>query len=140
MANFFIRLTTNKHIKEFNKYLAVSCITVTFDFTLYRVFYATHMSSKAVSGSISYLLGLFLGYFLLKKYVFISRIIKKETYNEIFLFFISGMIGTGITYTSIFLYEDMVSIDGHLGKILAMGFSFFIVYIFRKLVVFKIYD
>jgi putative flippase GtrA len=137
MVNIFKRFIKNKHINEFIKYLIVSCLAVTFDYSAYRGLFATHAFSKASSGTISYLIGLFLAYFLLKKYVFVGKIIDKKNHKEFLLFLVSGIVGAGTTYTTILLYEAIVSTEDHLAKILAMGLSFVIVYFFRKLLVFK---
>jgi putative flippase GtrA len=137
MVSIIKRFVKNKHINEFIKYLIVSCALVIIDYSAYRGIFATQVFSKASSGTISYLIGLFISYFILKKYVFVGKIIKKKTHNEFLLFLVSGILGAGITYTTIRLYEAIVTSNGHLAKILAMGVSFFIVYLFRKLLVFK---
>ena len=137
MFSIIKRFIKNKHINEFIKYLIVSCALVIIDYSAYRGIFATQVFSKALSGTISYLIGLFISYFILKKYVFVGKIIKKKNHKEFLLFLISGILGAGITYTTIRLYEAIVTNNDHLAKILAMGVSFFIVYLFRKLLVFK---
>lgn len=137
MGSIFKRLVKNKHINEFIKYLTVSFLAVIVDYSVYRFLFATQIFSRAISGTISYLTGLFLAYYLLKKYVFLNKSVRRNSHKQIFLFFISGIIGALTTFISIIGYEAMVSSDTHLAKLVAMGFSFFIVYIFRKIVVFK---
>ena len=137
MVNVLNRIFKKQHIKEFIKYLTVSCLAIAVDFSVYRGLFAAKIFSRAMSGTISYLIGLFFAYFLLKEYVFKSNIKNKIIYKEIYLYSISGLIGSGITYTSIRLYEDIVSADSHSAKIAAMGLSFFIVFLFRKIIVFK---
>jgi len=120
---------------QFLRYSCVSLAALAVDYIFY-IFIINFASLKAeIAASISYMTGLLLAYFLLKKFVFIFRV-KHKVKVERTLFFLSGLIGTVTTYliakTSMFLYANPFIAKGN-----AVLVSFVIVFLFRKLYVFK---
>ena len=121
---------------EFLKYLLVSMIAVAVDFSIYWVIFSNRILSQAYAGTLSYLLGLFIAYFLLITFVF-KKSLWKNKKIEIILFLISGLIGTSITFISIKTYQHLYLTETHLAKIIAISVSFIIVYFFRKFFIFR---
>jgi putative flippase GtrA len=132
-----MQIDLTKTIQELIKYLCVSILAVIIDFSFYWILFTVLPISRAWAGTISYLIGLVFAYVFLKIYVFKNIPSKNIHRKEIILFFISGLIGAAITYFTILLYENIISTQSHIAKITAMGLSFIIVYIFRKIYVFK---
>lgn len=124
----------NKNNGQLLKYFLVSCVSAIVDFIVYWIFYTKQIINQAFAGTLGYIAGLFLAYFLLKKYVFIAM--KDKKYEKI-LFIFSGAIGSLATYTVIVFCQTFFHGDAHFSKIFAMAVSFTIVYIFRKYYVFR---
>jgi len=120
---------------QFLRYSFVSLAALTVDYFCYIILIKFFMLQAEIAASISYLVGLLLAYFLLKKFVF-NFDVKYEVKVERILFFLSGLIGTFTTYlvtkTSMFFYANP-----YVAKLNAVLLSFVIVYLFRKLYVFK---
>jgi putative flippase GtrA len=131
------KIGKSNNATELYRYLKVSIIALTFDYSSYWLLFTYTSLAQEWLGILSYLSGLFLAYFLLKKYVFKSTWLKKRRLQEISLFIISGMIGSLVTYLTILIYKILLNSENHLAKIIASVISFFVVYFFRKFYVFK---
>lgn len=132
----FRKILPKNFTNEFLKYLFVSLIAVAVDYSIYWVIFSNRLLSQAYAGTVSYLLGLFVAYFLLITFVFKKSLLKNKKI-EIILFLISGLIGTSITFITITTYQHLYLAETHLAKIIAIIFSFIIVYVFRKFFIFR---
>lgn len=120
---------------QFLRYSFVSLAALTVDYIYYIILIKLFLLQVEIAASISYMVGLLLAYFLLKKFVF-NFDVRYKVKVESILFFLSGLIGTFTTYlvamASMFFYANPYIAKGN-----AALLSFFIVYLFRKLYVFK---
>lgn len=131
------KILFNQHTIEFIKYICVSIIAVIVDFSIYSLFLTYSIFPINYAGTTSYLIGLFIAYFLLKLYVFKKSWLKKRYKIEVFLFFISGIIGATITFLTISVYQNIYQKGSYIAKFFASILSFITVYLFRKFYVFK---
>lgn len=120
---------------KFIKYTGASAIALLVDYGSYLVLLSLTLHSPEVLATISYLLGLGVAYVLMKHLVFNFKN-QLSIKAERFRFLISGLIGSITTYLTtkismwVYPYPEIA-------KLVAVGVSFFVVYLYRKVYVFK---
>jgi putative flippase GtrA len=127
----------NDSYSQFFKYLLVSLLCLSIDFSSYLFFYFFLKFEIDIAATIGYCLGLFFSYFLLISYVF------KATNNKIvkpplrfFLYIISGAVGAISTYVTVNFAVYIFGNNLYFAKFMAVIISFLTVYLFRKKIVF----
>ena len=120
---------------QFLRYSFASFCALIVDYSTYILLVNIVLLQPEIVASLSYLFGLTIAYILLKLFVF-NFDVKYTVKTERLLFFISGLIGTIVTY---FVTKISIIFFGNvfIAKGIAVLFSFIIVYLFRKLYVFK---
>lgn len=122
-------------MNQFFRYTLCSFIALLVDFLSFSLLINFRFISPELSAALSYMSGLFIAYVLLKLFVFnfnTSHSLKTE--RVLFLF--SGLIGTVTTFL-ITKVSIVFFVNPFIAKGNAVIFSFFIVFIFRKLYVFR---
>lgn len=123
---------------EFSKYFIVSVTALSIDIGIYSLLIENKLFHQPIAASISYLVGLFFSYILLKIYVFKTGWLQDRKIYEFILFISSGFFGVAITYITVELYINIKNNQSYMAKIIAVGLSFMSVYIVRKKLVFRI--
>lgn len=126
-----------KQIFEFAKYFAASGAALLLDYAVYWLLANWGLLSLPNAAVIGYLAGLILAYFLIRGRIFKNGWLKDRKIFEMMLFGLSGLLGVVITYITVKAYVSLVGQEVNQAKIVAIGFSFFSVYLFRKFFVFK---
>ena len=121
---------------QFIKYVLASAVSLFVDYLSYWIIFSVSNISLASSATIGYGTGLIISYFLIAGHVFKDGWLKKKKLLEIVLFIFSGMLGMIITYFTVLLYVYLLEEHVHISKLIAIFFSFILVYFFRKYVVF----
>lgn len=122
--------------KFFFKYTIISLLCLIFDYFIYYVLVHFSSVNTPIAASVGYFFGLILAYLLMKKKLFKNGWLSKKK-MEIVLFFFSGLIGIFCTYSTVYLYTKISTENIHLSKFSAIFVSFFVVFLFRKFVVFR---
>lgn len=118
----------------FFRYVAVSGLALAIDYSSYVAMLFLTSIDAAVVASISYTIGLLLAYILLKALVFVSKQ-SQSLAMERLNFILSGALGIATTFciTKLVL---LIYPNPYFAKVLAVGFSFLLVYFYRKRFVF----
>lgn len=119
---------------KFFFYTLISGFALFIDYTLYFILLNIDLSTPEIAASVTYFFGLFVAYFLLKKYVFNFKN-KLNLFQEKIRFLISGSIGIFTTYISVKLFMTFFPLP-IIAKAFAAILSFFVVYLFRTFLVF----
>lgn len=119
------------------KYSFFSFLALLVDYSVYFYLAILNIFSIEVAGVIGYSVGLVLAYFLIKKNVFINRKYNDDQFKEVMLFIFSGLIGIMSTYLTMYTYSYVYGEQINEAKLFAVLTSFFIVYFFRKKIIFE---
>ena len=123
---------------ELLKYTFASSIALIIDYSCYWLLVTNNILDLPKSAVVGYIAGLFFAYFLISGIVFKKGWLKNRKCIEAFLFFISGLLGIALTYISVnivtFIFGERINV----AKISAVIVSFIGVYLFRKIIIFKI--
>ena len=131
------RTEITKQIFEFAKYFAASGAALLLDYCVYWLLANWGVLSLPNAAVIGYLAGLVLAYFLIGGRIFKNGWLRDKKIFEMLLFGLSGLLGVVITYITVKAYVSLIGQDMNQAKLVAIGFSFFSVYLFRKFFVFK---
>ena len=137
MRNFLIcfHITpTNK--SEFFKYVIGGGSAYTIDFLLLIALTEVFGVPVLVSAAISFLIGLIIIYLLSIKWIFQNRI-RKNTYQEFFIFSFIGIIGLFINETLIWASLLTENLHYTIAKIISAGLVFIWNFSARKLILFR---
>jgi putative flippase GtrA len=126
-----------KQIFEFAKYFAASGAALLLDYGVYWLLANSGWLSLPNAAVIGYLAGLILAYFLIGGRIFKNGWLRDRKIFEMMLFGLSGLLGVVITYITVKTYVSLVGQEVNQAKLVAIGFSFISVYLFRKFFVFK---
>lgn len=133
----FLRLLIGKHSLEFLRYFLASAVALAFDFGVYLIFVEKKLLEVPQAAAVGYAAGMFISYYLMANRVFKNGWLRTQRLKEVGLFLISGGVGIVVTYLTAWSVVEFLSPQIQLAKGAAVGVSFFAVYIFRKLLVFK---
>ena len=127
-----------KEVVQFIRYFLFSAIALVIDYSTYWLLFTNNIFSQPNAATLGYLIGLFISYLFMTNFVFSNGWLRKKVFLQGLLFLLTGFIGAGLTYVCVLLFsfEQFESI--HLGKIIAVGVSFVVVFLLRKYGVFKI--
>lgn len=124
-------------LKEFLSYFAASAVALVIDYATYWTLSQSHLMELADAAAIGYSTGLAVAYFLIAGKVFSDGWLKERRAKEILLFALSGMLGIVLTYVSVAIYVSTIGESAHGAKLFSVILSFVVVYLFRKLIVFR---
>lgn len=122
--------------REFVLYTAASFVALVVDYGTYWLLAALAGLDLGIAAALGYAVGLAVSYALLTRSVFARRKLADRRAVEVGLFCLSGLVGLVITYVTVSVLHDAAGADLHGAKLAAVGLSFVVVYLFRKLVVF----
>lgn len=120
----------------FFRYFFVSAICLVIDYTVFLVGSFLLELAVEVSAVLGYLFGLVVAFLLMVSHVFDKANRRASRSIELFLFFISGGLGIGITYVVTLTMVTIMPSSIVMPKLAATIVSFLSVYLFRKKVVF----
>ena len=124
--------------KELVLYFLASLVALSIDMGIYAALINWTNCPAPISASISYTVGLVVAYILMVKFVFNESSRTQKPLAEFAIFTLTGLIGIGVTYATVYgLTEIFHLADAVWAKIFAVGCSFVIVYLSRKLFLFK---
>lgn len=127
-----------RQMLEFTKYFAASGAALLLDYGVYWFLANWGWLSLPNAAVIGYLAGLILAYFLIGGRIFKNGWLKDKKIFEMMLFGLSGLLGVMITYITVKAYVTLIGQEVNQAKLVAIGFSFVSVYLFRKFFVFKV--
>lgn len=122
--------------REFVLYTAISFVALVFDYGSYWLLADLAGLDLGAAAALGYSLGLVVSYVLLTRSVFVQRRLSSRRGFEMSLFALSGIIGLILTYSTVSLLHSFAGADMHGAKLAAIGISFVVVYLFRRIVVF----
>jgi GtrA-like protein len=116
-------------------YTLVSALALATDLAFYRGLTLSGAHPVA-AGMTAYLLGGIVHYILSVKYVFDVEGSAKTPLRRFAEFWASGLVGLAVTTGIIWVGVDMLHLPPMIAKLSAVGFSFVVIYIIRRQVVF----
>lgn len=120
---------------ELSYYTIVSVIALIVDLIVFRA--AITMGIRASeAGLIGYTAGMGLHYVLSKRYVFAAADASKGDARRFAEFVLTGCCGLAITWVTIYFATEFARAPALLAKVLAVGFSFVVVFLLRRGIVF----
>lgn len=129
--------TLKRDLLEFSKYTLASALALAIDYLCYWTLVSNNAMDAPKAAVLGYSAGLVVAYFLIADKVFKNGWLHERRKVEALLFIFSGFIGIATTYitvkTIIFIFGERVI----MAKIVAVAISFIVVYIARKIFVFK---
>ena len=121
---------------EFFKYVIGGGSAYTIDFILLIILTEVFGVPVLVSAAVSFLIGLIIIYLLSIKWIFQNRI-RKNTYQEFFIFSFIGIIGLFINETLIWASLLTENLHYTIAKIISAGLVFIWNFSARKLILFR---
>lgn len=120
------------------RYILVSATALGLDYILYLALIKLGLDAP-VAAPISYLTGAALHYVLSRAFVFTDKPtwLKDKPTKELILYAASTALGTVITTLTVYVVHNLAGQSEKMAKIAAIGTSFVIVYLARRLFVFK---
>jgi putative flippase GtrA len=125
------------NITLFVKYLLASSIALMVDYGCYWILCYYRVFAFPLNSAIGYGAGLVVAYFLVANKIFNNGWLKEYKKYEALLFILSGALGLVITYSVVFLCNQIFGENIHYSKMASIIASFFSVYFFRKHIVFR---
>lgn len=123
---------------EFLRYFMVSVIALVVDYITYLSIIYLDVLDIPFAAAVGYFMGMIISYLILSKKVFTNGWLRRRKHYEIMLFIISGFFGIAITYLTAKAVVIFIGPYSQLAKLLAVIISFGFVYVFRKLIVFRL--
>lgn len=123
-------------VYEFAKYLSISIVALVVDYGVYFIGINLFKFEPVLSGVVGYSIGLFLSYLILANGVFLERKYSTKRKIEFILFFVSGILGLMTTSSVLYASTTILGVGYNWSKLLAVFFSFLVVYFFRVCYVF----
>ena len=119
------------------QYICVSAISLVADYLIYYTLVVKAMISASAASVLGYSFGLIVAYVLIRNRVFKNGWLENQKKIEFLLFVLSGVLGMVLTYGTVRCVIDVTGDCVNLAKFFAVMVSFVVVYLFRKLVVFR---
>ena len=132
------RPTNGERYDQFGKCLIASAIALAVDYGSYRALTATRWIDLPTAAVAGYSIGLVVSYFLMAGRVFTDCWLRDKKKFEVPLFLVSGLLGNLLTYLTVAIYVHLLGEQETPAKLAAIAVSFFSVFAFRKLIVFRI--
>lgn len=127
----------NTCILQFIKYLLASVIALGADYCVYLLLLDHTILSVPYAAIAGYAFGIFVSYYFIKFKVFGNGWLSSKPSWEFTLFCFSGVLGLLVTYIATTFVVHYFGPRPQLAKLVAVFLSFFAVFFFRKLVVFR---
>ncbi len=121
---------------QFRRYLLVSAIALGFDYASLFALVAAGVR-QWTGAALAYCGGALVHYLLSRRFVFARGWLHARPVGEFGAFAASGVLGLAITACVVFLVTEVAGMTLALGKTLAVGASFFSVYLVRRALVFR---
>ncbi|GBF59039.1 hypothetical protein PbB2_02731 [Candidatus Phycosocius bacilliformis] len=116
-------------------YTGASALALSLDFTVFSLL--SHNGVGAVlAAAVGYLSGLVVSYVLSRTIVFRSERVGKAGAGEALGFILTGVVGLGITSAVVAVATHVFHLPPAVAKLLAVGISFFTVFLLRSRFVF----
>ena len=122
-------------IPEFSKYFLVCVLCFAMDFSLLVALREHAGMHYLVAGLISILAGNILNYILSTKWVFSSRKLEDRT-KELTIFLTVGLGAIPFHHLVFWLCTDFADLHYQVSKLVAVGTTFFLIFILRKVMLF----
>ena len=120
---------------ELSYYSIVSAVALAVDLIIFTALTRGGMRAAA-AGLVGYSVGLVLHYILSLRFVFETKGSDKSSYRRFIEFVVSGLIGLAITWLIIGVATEWLHLPALIGKVCAVGISFFVVFLLRRGIVF----
>ena len=121
----------------FARYLAVSALCLVVDYASYVALIRLLAVPPPAAAAAGYFIGLVANYVLAIRYVFASGPLSGHRLGEFVAFACTGLVGMAVSAGTVYACALAGITSIHLGKIAAVGVSFFVVYAMRKYVLFR---
>ncbi len=121
----------NYKLKNISAYTVVSAAALSVDVSIMYLHYFFYPNGVVYSTALGYLTGAIVSYYLSINFVFKYRKYETNKMLEPCLFFLTGLVGLAITELVMWCGVDVFQINILVSKIVAIGLSFLIVYLFR---------
>ena len=123
--------------RTFLRYLAASAFALAVDYSTYWTLVAKGALDPPAAATLGYFTGLILAYVLMVRHVFAPGWLSRRRLLEMALFGLSGAIGAAVTYLTVLSFIALAGKHLHAAKITAIGISFLVVFLIRRLLVFR---
>ena len=120
---------------ELSTYTIVSVVALGVDLAVFNALLFGGVGA-ALAGLIGYTAGLILHYVLSRRFVFDTARSDKGDWRRFGEFAVSGCVGLAMTWAVIHLATDVAHLPAMVGKIVAVGTSFIVVFLLRRGIVF----
>ncbi len=121
----------------FARYFAVSALCLVVDYGSYVALIRLLAMPPPAAAAAGYFIGLVVNYFLAIRYVFAAGPLSGHRLGEFAAFAFTGLVGMAVSAGTVYACARVGITNIHLGKIAAVGVSFFVVYALRKYVLFR---
>src|SRR5262245_46546953 len=112
-----------------------SALAVATDTLIYMGLVLSHIRA-VLAGILAYAIGMVLHFVLSCRYVFNAAVARKSEERLFTEFVINGFVGMGLTASVIWIMTEVLHEGAAVAKVMAVGLSFFAVFILRRSVVF----
>ena len=129
--------STNNTFLQLFRYTFVGGCAFLFDFGLLWFLTEKGHWHYLLSATLSFLVGLFVNYFLSKIWVFNTSILKNKGL-EFLIFALIGIVGLGLNNLFLWVFTDLCSIYYMISKILTTGIVYFWNFFARKKILFNV--
>ncbi len=129
--------TTPGRAMEFARYVLVSGAALVIDVAAYGALVWIDVISAMLAGAIGFMTGLFAHYILSARFVFNGGQTGKSAQRQFIEYATTGVVGVAMTAGIILLTVDLAGMHPALGKALAIGPAFLVVYVMRAALVFQ---
>ena len=120
------------------RYLGASAAALITDNSIYLLLLGAWPSLSPVEASVpAYLVGIAVHYAISRRFVFPAGWLHRRRLQELLLFFSTGVVGTAVTASIVWLVSLQPGVGVHWPKIVAIAVSFLVTYVLRKVLVFR---
>jgi len=132
-----IHFVNKKNFLEFAKYTLASTLALAVDYGCYWLLVINKILDIPKAAVLGYSIGLIVAYYFIADKIFQNGWLGDKKTLEIFFFSLSGLIGITLTYITVKIVILFFGERPNLAKITAIGVSFLVVYVVRKIFVFR---
>lgn len=129
-------VTTPGRATEFARYVLVSGAALAIDVASYSALVWLALTGATAAGAIGFMIGLVAHYGLSSRFVFNGNQSDKSSQRLLIEYATTGVVGVAMTAGIILLTVDLIGMHPGLGKALAIGPAFVVVYMMRAALVF----
>jgi len=118
-------------LNEFLRYTAVSGISLAIDIAVFALLTSATVTSAALAGALSCMVGLLVHYVLSVMFVFRGAVSGKSGWRLVSEYALTGAMGFIITAGAIVLVSDIGGATAYIGKCFGIAATFISVYLVR---------